>query len=110
MTVVRRFRGHTDRITDLQASQDCRWLISASMDGTVRVWDIPDSRIFQVPIPLAPQKHFVPPRSINRVYNTETCSFAMRLAGDDAVRTQQLTHPLYGPRPIPKPQHLLLEP
>ena len=48
MTVVRHFRGHSDRITDLQVSQDCRWLISAAMDGTVRVWDIPDSRIFQV--------------------------------------------------------------
>jgi U3 small nucleolar RNA-associated protein 21 len=48
MTVVRRFRGHTDRITDLTVSSDCRWLLSASMDGTVRVWDIPDSRTFQV--------------------------------------------------------------
>ena len=48
MTIVRRFRGHTDRITDLTVSSDCRWLLSASMDGTVRVWDIPDSRTFQV--------------------------------------------------------------
>ena len=28
MTVVRRFRGHTDRITDLQTSQDGRWLLT----------------------------------------------------------------------------------
>ena len=38
---VRRFRGHTDRVTDLQLSEDCRWLLSASMDNTIRVWDVP---------------------------------------------------------------------
>lgn len=38
---VRRFRGHTDRITDIQISSDCRWLLSTSMDNTLRVWDIP---------------------------------------------------------------------
>ena len=41
MRVVRRFRGHTDRITDLQLSDDCRWLLSSSMDNTLRVWDVP---------------------------------------------------------------------
>lgn len=54
MTIVRRFRGHTDRITDLTVSSDCRWLLSASMDGTVRVWDIPDSRTFQARAAIAP--------------------------------------------------------
>ena len=39
--VVRRFAGHLDRITDLQFSDDCRWLLSSSMDGTLRVWDVP---------------------------------------------------------------------
>ena len=40
-TIVRRFKGHTDRITDLQFSADCRWLLSSSMDSTLRVWDVP---------------------------------------------------------------------
>ena len=40
-TIVRRFKGHKDRITDLQFSQDCRWLLSSSMDSTLRVWDVP---------------------------------------------------------------------
>lgn len=40
-TIVRRFKGHTDRITDLQFSADCRWLLSSSMDGTLRIWDVP---------------------------------------------------------------------
>ncbi|GMH45573.1 hypothetical protein BSKO_13530 [Bryopsis sp. KO-2023] len=46
--VVRRFGGHEDRITCLEISQDGRWLLSSSMDGTVRVWDIPSSQIFQI--------------------------------------------------------------
>jgi U3 small nucleolar RNA-associated protein 21 len=41
MTIVRRFKGHSDRITDIQFSQDCRWLLSASMDSTLRIWDVP---------------------------------------------------------------------
>ena len=45
---VRQFRGHSDRITDMQLSEDARWLLSASLDGTLRVWDIPSSRCLQV--------------------------------------------------------------
>jgi len=40
MKMVRRFEGHTDGITDLCFSEDGKWLISASMDGTLRIWDI----------------------------------------------------------------------
>ena len=40
-TIVRRFMGHTDRITDLQFSADCRWLLSSGMDSTLRIWDVP---------------------------------------------------------------------
>lgn len=46
--LVRQFRGHEDRITDLDASADGKWLLSASLDGTVRVWDIPSARVLQV--------------------------------------------------------------
>lgn len=41
MRGVRKFKGHTDRVTDMQMSEDCRWLISAAMDNTLRIWDIP---------------------------------------------------------------------
>ena len=47
MTQVRRFDGHSDRITDLQVSEDCRWLLSSAMDGTLRVWDIPAAATYQ---------------------------------------------------------------
>lgn len=40
MKMVRRFEGHTDRVTDLCFSEDGKWLISSSMDGTLRIWDI----------------------------------------------------------------------
>ena len=44
---MRQFRGHTDRITDLHMSADARWLLSASLDGTVRAWDVPSSMCLQ---------------------------------------------------------------
>uniref|UniRef100_A0A0C9PWV5 WDR36 protein n=1 Tax=Fopius arisanus TaxID=64838 RepID=A0A0C9PWV5_9HYME len=50
--VVRHFRGHTGHLTDATFSPDSRWLITASMDSTVRTWDIPSAKlidIFQVP-------------------------------------------------------------
>eukprot|EP00983_Pelagomonas_calceolata_P121690 1160824-Pelagomonas_calceolata.AAC.6 len=37
-----------DRVTSLQLSADCRWLLSASMDGTLRVWDVPAAQCLQV--------------------------------------------------------------
>jgi U3 small nucleolar RNA-associated protein 21 len=39
--LVRRFDGHEHRITDLCFSADARTLVTASMDGSVRAWDLP---------------------------------------------------------------------
>lgn len=41
--VVRRFDGHGAQVTDACFSPDSRWLVTASMDCTVKVWDIPSS-------------------------------------------------------------------
>ncbi|PQQ11007.1 U3 small nucleolar RNA-associated protein 21 homolog [Prunus yedoensis var. nudiflora] len=38
--IVRRFEGHTDRVTDMCFSEDGKWLLSSSMDGSLRVWDV----------------------------------------------------------------------
>ncbi|CAL1380098.1 unnamed protein product [Linum trigynum] len=40
LRMVRKFQGHTDRITDLCFSEDGKWLLSCSMDGTLRIWDV----------------------------------------------------------------------
>jgi U3 small nucleolar RNA-associated protein 21 len=45
--LVRRFPGHTDRVTALQLSSDGRWLLSAGMDGALRVWDLPSGACAQ---------------------------------------------------------------
>lgn len=41
--IVRTFVGHTARITDAVFSADCRWLITASMDCSIKVYDIPSA-------------------------------------------------------------------
>lgn len=41
--IVRKFVGHTAPITDACFSPDSRWLITSSMDCTIRTWDIPSS-------------------------------------------------------------------
>ncbi|KAK9293293.1 hypothetical protein L1049_021285 [Liquidambar formosana] len=38
--IVRKFGGHTDRVTDLCFSEDGKWILSSSMDGSLRIWDI----------------------------------------------------------------------
>lgn len=40
LRMVRKFEGHTDRITDVCFSEDGKWLLTSSMDGTLRIWDV----------------------------------------------------------------------
>ncbi|KAG8633655.1 WD repeat-containing protein 36 isoform X2 [Manihot esculenta] len=40
LRMVRKFEGHTDRVTDLSFSEDGKWLLSSSMDGSLRIWDV----------------------------------------------------------------------
>lgn len=43
--VVRKFSGHGNRIMDMAFSPDARWLVSSSMDCTIRTWDLPSGRL-----------------------------------------------------------------
>lgn len=42
--LVRRFRGHSHRLTDMHFSADARWLFSSSADASLRVWDLPTGK------------------------------------------------------------------
>jgi U3 small nucleolar RNA-associated protein 21 len=42
--LVRQFSGHVHRVNGVAFSPDGRWLFTASMDCSVRVWDVPSAR------------------------------------------------------------------
>uniref|UniRef100_A0A6M2DGU2 Putative u3 small nucleolar rna-associated protein 21 n=1 Tax=Xenopsylla cheopis TaxID=163159 RepID=A0A6M2DGU2_XENCH len=44
-SVVRKFRGHRAQITDAAFSPDTRWIITASMDCSIKTWDIPSANL-----------------------------------------------------------------
>ncbi|KAF9427470.1 hypothetical protein BGZ94_004836 [Podila epigama] len=46
--VVREFWGHSNRITDLTFSPDGHWLVSASLDATIRTWDLPTGHMVDI--------------------------------------------------------------
>ncbi|KAG8505660.1 WD repeat-containing protein 36, partial [Galemys pyrenaicus] len=43
--IVREFSGHHGQINDMAFSPDGRWLVSASMDCSIRTWDLPSGLI-----------------------------------------------------------------
>ncbi|KAL1936765.1 hypothetical protein VTP01DRAFT_899 [Rhizomucor pusillus] len=46
--VVREFWGHRNRITDFTFTNDGRWIVSASLDATIRTWDLPTSTMIDI--------------------------------------------------------------
>lgn len=43
--LVRKFVGHTAQLTDATFSPDSRWLITSSMDRSIRTWDVPSAQL-----------------------------------------------------------------
>jgi serine/threonine protein kinase len=67
---VRRLAGHTSKITDIAVLGDRRLCLTASHDGTVRLWEIPTSKLLRTfrldtywadPLAVAPAMHFRQP-------------------------------------------------
>jgi len=69
--LVRRFGGHTREITDIMFTPDGRRLLTASMDSTLRVWDMSTARCLSW-----------------MVFNAPITSLAPSLSGDFLVVTQ----------------------
>ncbi|KAJ2723736.1 rRNA-processing protein utp21 [Coemansia sp. Benny D115] len=46
--IVRKFLGHKNRITDATFSNDGRWIVTSSLDSTVRTWDLPTGHMVDV--------------------------------------------------------------
>ncbi|PVZ99847.1 hypothetical protein BB558_004099 [Smittium angustum] len=46
--LVRQFEGHKNQITDVAFSPDGRWLVSASLDSTIRTWDLPTGYLIDI--------------------------------------------------------------
>ncbi|XP_014271502.1 WD repeat-containing protein 36 [Halyomorpha halys] len=46
--VVRKLSGHTGQITDACFSPDARWIVTASMDSTIRTWDVPTASLIDI--------------------------------------------------------------
>ncbi|CAG8553203.1 11305_t:CDS:10, partial [Acaulospora colombiana] len=46
--IIREFWGHRNRVTDLTFSPDGRWIVSASLDATIRTWDLPTGHLVDV--------------------------------------------------------------
>jgi WD40 repeat protein len=44
-SLVRRFRGHSAAVTSLSVSSDRRYMVSASLDSTIRFWSLKDLEI-----------------------------------------------------------------
>lgn len=46
--ITRTFTGHQDAISDMAFSPDSRWLVSSSLDCSIRVWDLSSARYFTI--------------------------------------------------------------
>ncbi|KAL2912352.1 rRNA-processing protein utp21 [Polyrhizophydium stewartii] len=73
--IVREFWGHMNRITDMAFSSDGRWIVSSSLDGTIRTWDLPTGylidgfRVSEIPtsVTLSPLGDFLATTHVNHV-------------------------------------------
>ena len=104
---IREFWGHESRITDVTFSKDGRWLISCSLDSTIRTWDLPSSYlidIFQVPhiptsVSFSPTSEFLVTTHVDQlglfVWANRSLyeNVPIRNIGSNIVRTSEMPFP-----------------
>ncbi|CAF1073060.1 unnamed protein product, partial [Brachionus calyciflorus] len=73
--IVRKFTGHSNKISDMTFSADSRWLLTASMDCLVKVWDLPSGKLIDcfkfdsapTSICLSPSSEFLATTHVNEL-------------------------------------------
>ncbi|XP_078034603.1 WD repeat-containing protein 36 [Augochlora pura] len=99
--IVRRFEGHEGRLTDACFNPDSRWLITASMDCTICVWDIPSANlidIFQVP-EACTSLHFSPTGEF--LATTHVCNLGICLWSNRTLYSHVSLKAVHKDDPIP---------
>jgi WD40 repeat protein len=76
--LLARLEGHTDRVISLDTSWDGRFLATPSLDGTVRIWEIPGGKLIHT---LAAQ------RSGNSIVQFSPDGQTLATAGTDGTVT-----------------------
>ncbi|XP_065914594.1 WD repeat-containing protein 36-like isoform X2 [Dysidea avara] len=104
--IIRTFAGHTNRITDMAFSPDAHWLISTSMDCTIRSWDLPSARMIDCFLVESPATSVT--MSPNSIYlaTTHADEFGIYLWSNQTLYSQVSLKPLpkdYNPFTLPLP-------
>ncbi|RUS31073.1 Utp21 specific WD40 associated putative domain-containing protein [Jimgerdemannia flammicorona] len=102
--IVREFWGHMNRVTDMTFSPDGRWIISSSLDSTIRTWDLPSGNLvdsFKVDsvatsVTFSPTGDFLATAHVDNVgiclwaNRTQFENVSLRSIGDDEIASVKL--------------------
>ncbi|RIA88602.1 Utp21 specific WD40 associated putative domain-containing protein [Glomus cerebriforme] len=97
--IVREFWGHRNRITDLTFSPDGRWIVSASLDATIRTWDLPTGHLIDIfrvddiatSITFSPTGDFLATSHVNNVgiflwaNRSQFCNMSLRSIDEEEI-------------------------
>jgi U3 small nucleolar RNA-associated protein 21 len=72
--VIRKFSGHFNKISDMSFTSDARWLLTASMDCSIKIWDLPSARLIDcilfenapISVSMSPASEFLATAHVNQ--------------------------------------------
>ncbi|CAG8566492.1 3528_t:CDS:10 [Paraglomus brasilianum] len=102
--IVREFWGHRNRVTDISFSPDGRWIVSASLDATIRTWDLPSGHMIDVfevenvttSLTFSPTGDFLATTHVDNVgiflwaNRTQFANITLRSVSDEEIRPVEL--------------------